>query len=129
MHTYASAFSGFSVDDLHKAKEFYGTALKLPLREMPEGLSLNLPGTDVFIYEKKDHLPATFTVLNFRTTDIDAAADELKASGIELERYDMGEMRPDEKGIYRSESPEDGPSIAWFLDPAGNVLSLVSDTR
>ncbi len=127
MITHASTFSSFSVDSLEKAKTFYGDTLGLAVEETKEGLSLKLKGGAIFIYEKKDHEPASFTVLNFVVSDIDEAADELSDAGVSLERYDMGEMKPDEKGIYRGSESNEGPDIAWFLDPAGNVLSIVSN--
>lgn len=128
MITYASTFSSFSVDSLEKATVFYGDVLGLPIEETEEGLSVTLKnGANLFIYEKPTHVPASFTVLNFIVDDIDDAADELKDSGVELERYDMGEMQPDEKGIYRGSESNDGPDIAWFEDPAGNILSIVSE--
>ena len=126
MLTYVSAFSGFSVDDITKAREFYGTTLGLAVEQTPEGLRLTLAGgASVFIYPKPNHVPATFTALNFVVKDIDAAAEELQAAGVQLERYDVGEMVADEKGIYRATSATDGPSIAWFKDPAGNILSIL----
>lgn len=119
-------FSGFSVDDLDKAKEFYGTTLGLSLEEQP-GMGLNialLGGGKLFIYPKGDaHEPASFTVLNFAVDDIDKAAADLKEKGITLEIYEG--MHQGEDGIARSTSPEDGPSIAWFKDPAGNVLAIL----
>jgi len=122
------AFSGFSVDDLEKARHFYGDVLGLDIRE-EAGMGLNLQlgtGGQVFIYPKPDHEPATFTILNFPVDDIDQAVDRLMARGVAFERYDMGEDRgPDEKGIYRSDDPARGPSIAWFKDPAGNILSVL----
>ena len=121
------AFSGFSVDDLGRAKEFYGGTLGLWITEMPEMggfLTLEIAGDrPIMIYEKPDHQPATFTILNFPVDDIDAAVDELTSRGVVFERYDLGEA--DHKGIYRG---DEGPPIAWFKDPAGNVLSvLVTD--
>lgn len=128
MLTYHSTFSGFSVDDLARAKEFYGTKLGLDVKETPQGLSLTLTGGNtIFIYPKPDHVPATFTVHNFLVEDIDTAVDELAAAGVCMERYDMGEMVADEKGIYRAQEAADGPTIAWFLDPAGNILSVIQD--
>lgn len=122
------AFGSFSVDDLDKAKAFYGGTLGLNVKEEP-GMGLNVrlaTGGQVFIYPKDDHEAASFTILNFPVQDIDEAVDGLKARGVEMERYDMGEdWPPDEQGIYRSDDPSKGPSIAWFKDPAGNVLSVV----
>jgi len=124
--TYKHAFSGYSIDDIEKAKEFYGSTLGVSLKESKEGLELQLPGAAVFIYGKPNHVPATFTVLNFEVEDIDAAVDELKAAGVTLENYDSGPMKADEKGIYRGKAAGYGPDIAWFKDPAGNILSVVS---
>ena len=119
------AFSSFSVDDLQKAKEFYGQTLGLEVSETKEGLALRLAGGgQVFIYPKPNHEPATFTVLNFRVNDIDQAVDQLKKLGVSLERYD-GEMKTDEKGIFRGAARGEGPNIAWFKDPAGNILSVL----
>lgn len=115
-----NAFSGFSVNDLAAAKQFYGETLGI---ETTEDMGLNLTftnGSQVFIYPKEDHTPATFTVLNFPVDDIDSAVDELTEKGIVFERYEG--MPADEKGICRSPH---GPAIAWFKDPAGNVLSVI----
>lgn len=115
------AFASFSVNDLSKAKDFYSQKLGLKVSESPEGLELHPGGNlDVFIYPKPNHTPATFTVLNFLVDDIDEAVDELKKSGVRFEKYD-GEIKTDQKGIHRN----GGPTIAWFKDPAGNILSVV----
>ena len=121
----SKAFSSFSVDDLAKAKEFYGGTLGLDVSEEQEmGLGLRLAGgTQVFIYPKQDHAPASFTVLNFPVDDVDAAVDELGQAGVRFERYDQNELKTDEKGVFRGE----GPTIAWFKDPAGNTLSVLAD--
>jgi predicted enzyme related to lactoylglutathione lyase len=117
------AFSGFSSNDLKATKEFYGNVLGISIKETPEGLVLEIPGTNgVFIYPKEDHTPATFTVLNFEVDDIDTAVDELTEKGIVFERY---ENMTDEKGVARGISANMGPDIAWFKDPAGNVLSVL----
>ena len=122
-----NTFSGFSVNDISAAKQFYGETLGLTLEEMPEGVMLHLyGGGKVFLYGKDDHTPATFTVLNFEVENIDQVADELIASGITFERYDwMDEAQPDDKGIYKGKTIGKGPNIAWFKDPAGNVLSIL----
>jgi catechol 2,3-dioxygenase-like lactoylglutathione lyase family enzyme len=122
-------FSSFSVDDLEKAKGFYGGVLGLDVAERKGmGLELRLAhGNRVFLYPKKDHRAATFTVLNFLVPDIDAAVDGLTAAGVRFERY-QGEIGTDEKGVHRSGSAKDGPSIAWFKDPSGNVLSVLEET-
>jgi catechol 2,3-dioxygenase-like lactoylglutathione lyase family enzyme len=117
----AHAFSGFSVDDLERAKRFYGETLGLHVSENPAGLELELGGgTTVFVYPKPNHEPATFTVLNFPVTNIDQAVDDLSAAGVRFERYDG--IESDERGVVRG---GDGPTIAWFKDPAGNILSVL----
>ena len=119
------AFSSFSVDDLHKAKDFYSGTLGLKVSESAEGLELHPAGdAGVFIYPKPNHKPATFTVLNFLVDDIDAAVDELNQKGVSFEHYE-GEIKTDEKGIHRN----GGPTIAWFKDPAGNILSVVQNAQ
>jgi catechol 2,3-dioxygenase-like lactoylglutathione lyase family enzyme len=115
-----TAFSGFSSNDIAKAKEFYGETLGLDVTEENGLLTLKFPnGHSVIIYPKDDHEPATYTTLNFEVDDIDAAVDGLKAKGITFERYDFPGQ--DERGIMRDQ----GPPIAWFKDPAGNILSLI----
>ncbi len=124
----AKAFSSFSVNDLKKAKEFYRETLGLEVSEMPEGLALNIAGGgSVFIYPKGNHEPATFTVLNFPVKNIDDAVERLKGLGIRFESFE-GEMKTDEKGIFRGASRGEGPNIAWFKDPAGNFLSVIEET-
>jgi len=119
------AFSSFSVNDLEKAKQFYAQTLGLKVKESPEGLELHPGQQSIFIYPKSNHEPATFTVLNFQVNNIDAAVDELKQKGVSFEHYE-GEIKTDAKGIHR----DNGPTIAWFKDPAGNILSVVeSDKR
>lgn len=123
------AFSGFSVDDIPKAKEFYSQTLGLDVEEYAEPmpmLALHLAtGGDVLVYPKgDDHEPASFTILNFPVDDIDEAVDELTTRGVKFEQYE-GDIKTDEKGIARSTSPEKGPNIAWFKDPAGNILSVL----
>lgn len=120
------AFSGFSTDDVARAKEFYGGTLGLDATEENGMLTLKFPnGQSVVIYPKGgDHQPATFTVLNFPVDDIDAAVDRLVAAGVTFERYG-GDFGQDERGIARDDY---GPPIAWFKDPAGNILSLLELT-
>jgi catechol 2,3-dioxygenase-like lactoylglutathione lyase family enzyme len=123
----SQAFSGFSVDDIEAAKKFYGETLGLPVEEQ-EGMGLELTlgtGAKVFVYPKPNHEPASFTILNFPVEDVDKAVDELAAKGVEFEHYDMDELKTDEKGIARPDSPDQGPTIAWFKDPAGNTLSVL----
>ena len=116
------AFSGFAVDDLAKANAFYGETLGLEGSEENGLLQLHLGGgTAVLCYPKPNHVPATFTILNFPVDDIDAAVDALVERGITFERYDGAGQ--DDKGIMRAE----GPLIAWFTDPAGNILSVLQD--
>jgi catechol 2,3-dioxygenase-like lactoylglutathione lyase family enzyme len=120
----AHAFSGFSVDDLDRAKQFYEETLGLNVLQNPRGLELELGGgTKVFVYPKPNHEPATFTVLNFPVANIDEAVDALTAAGVRFERYDA--IEADEKGIARAAG--NGPDIAWFKDPAGNVLSVLQE--
>jgi catechol 2,3-dioxygenase-like lactoylglutathione lyase family enzyme len=119
-----SAFSGFSVNDLEKAKDFYSQVLELDVVE-EMGLQLHLNGTTVFIYLKDNHQPATYTVLNFVVEDIDEAVDELVKKGIKFERYDGFDQ--DEKGIARGIAANRGPDIAWFKDPANNILAVLQE--
>ena len=119
------AFSGFSVNDIAKAKTFYGKTLGLDISDGPMGnLELKVGGNSIFIYPKPNHEPATFTVLNFPVDNIDAAVDELTAKGVQFEHYDMGDFKTDSKGILRG-GGDRGPNIAWFKDPAGNILSVL----
>ena len=118
------AFSSFSVNDLQKAKQFYGQTLGLKVKESPEGLELNAGQQSIFVYPKPNHEPATFTVLNFQVNNIDAVVDDLKQKGVNFEHYE-GEIKTDAKGIHR----DNGPTIAWFKDPAGNILSVVENDK
>ena len=120
MFEHTRAFSGFSVDDIPKAKRFYGETLGLRVSEEHGMLQLHIAGDrDTLIYPKEYHTPATYTILNFPVDDIDTTVDQLAARGVRFERYDGADQ--DEKGIFRGE----GPPIAWFKDPAGNVLSVL----
>lgn len=120
MLEHSKAFSGFATDDMEKARRFYGETLGIRTSEENGLMTLHLAGDrDVLVYPKPDHTPATFTILNFPVDDIDAAVDGLAARGVSFLRYDG--FGQDEKGIAR----EVGPDIAWFTDPAGNVLSLI----
>jgi predicted enzyme related to lactoylglutathione lyase len=124
----SKAFSGFSSNDIPKAKEFYANLLGLDVTEENGMLQLHLgTGSAVIIYPKENHAPATFTVLNFPVDNIDSAVEELKAKGVQFENYDMGEMKADEKGIYRGKAAGVGPDIAWFKDPAGNILAVLQE--
>ncbi len=126
----AKAFSGFSVDDLGKAKEFYGKTLGLEITEAREMQILRVhlgTGAEVLIYPKgPGHSPATYTVLNFPVPNIDKAVDELASRGIRMQRYQGFEQ--DAKGISRGGGKNPGPSIAWFTDPAGNILSVIQES-
>ena len=119
------AFSGFSVNDLQKAKEFYSGVLGLEVVDNPMGLiELRIAGgNNIIIYPKPNHIPATFTILNFPVENINEAVDQLTLKGVSFEQYE-GEIKTDEKGICRSTQ---GPDIAWFKDPAGNILSVLQE--
>jgi predicted enzyme related to lactoylglutathione lyase len=118
----SKAFSGFAVGDIEKAKEFYGRKLGLKVSESNGLLTLNLAGgNNVLIYPKPNHTPATFTVLNFPVDDVDQAVDEFTKRGVRFEIYDLPDIKTDKKGIMRG----NGPTIAWFKDPAGNILSVI----
>jgi catechol 2,3-dioxygenase-like lactoylglutathione lyase family enzyme len=121
----SKAFSGFAVGDLRKAQDFYGGTLGLGVSVLQDDLLLSLDvngDRDVLIYHKPDHEPANFTVLNFPVEDVEAAVDELAGRGVEFERYEGFEQ--DEKGIARGP----GPLMAWFRDPAGNILSVLEQS-
>jgi predicted enzyme related to lactoylglutathione lyase len=120
----AESFSSFSVNDIQKAKEFYGQTLGLDVKETPEGLELHTEDSTVFIYPKPNHTPASFTVLNFHVDDIEAAVDELNSLGVNLEQYNLPDIKTNERGIARGPH---GPTIAWFKDPAGNILSVLQE--
>lgn len=123
----SKAFSSFSVDDLHKAKQFYSETLGLDVVESPEGLELHIAGsTPVFIYPSDTYTAPKHTVLNFPVDDIEAAVDELAKRGVRMEHYDLPDIKTDEKGILRSDAGDPGPrAIAWFKDPADHVLSVL----
>lgn len=123
MFKHSKAFSGFSVDDLEKAKAFYSEILGLEVVDNPMGLlELHIAGgTPILVYPKPNHVPATFTILNFPVEDIEKTVDELAKRGVHFEQYE-GEINTDEKGISRN-----GPLIAWFKDPAGNIMSVIED--
>lgn len=115
------AFSGFAVPDTASAKQFYGGTLGLEVSEENDLLTLHIAGgRDVLVYAKPDHEPAVYTILNFPVQDVEEAVDRLTAAGVAFERY-TGELQTDDKGIWRGE----GPTIAWFRDPAGNILSVI----
>jgi predicted enzyme related to lactoylglutathione lyase len=117
------AFSGFAVNDLAVAKEFYGETLGLEVEQGGQGLRLMIAGGNpTFVYSKPDHVPATYTILNFPVDDIDKAVDKLTAAGVKFEHY--GKLT-DARGIARGATTGGGPDIAWFKDPAGNILSVL----
>ena len=122
MFANTKAYSGFAVDDLQKAREFYGETLGLKTSAEHGLMTLHLAGDrPTLVYVKPDFEPATYTILNFPVEDIDNVVDDLTARGVRFERYDG--FAQDEKGIFR----EEGPYIAWFKDPAGNVLSVLQE--
>lgn len=125
MLTTTTAFSGFSVDDIDAARTFYGETLGLNVEHGDMGiLSLTLPGgAHAIIYPKPDHTPATFTILNFVVADVDSAVAELNAAGVTTKIYDDAQLPTDQNGVMRG----NGPTIAWFRDPAGNVLSVIEE--
>lgn len=127
MFAQSRAFSGFSVDDIAAARTFYGETLGLTVEESAMGfLTLHLAtGGVVLIYPKDDHVAATYTILNFPVDDIDEAVTELNARGVVTKIYE-GDLT-DDRGIARPPTPEYGPPICWFKDPAGNVLSVLAD--
>jgi len=115
------AFSGFAVNDVPRAKQFYGETLGLNVSEEYGMLQLHLgSGATVLVYPKDDHTPAGFTILNFPVENVEQAVEQLRQAGVELERYE-GDLETDDRGIHRGE----GPNIAWFKDPAGNILSVL----
>ena len=118
-----NAFSGFSVNDLDAAKKFYGETLGVEVETVPAGLMLKI-GHGILVYPKPNHEPASYTMLNFRVDDIDKAVDELTGKGIKFEHY---EGLTDQKGVARGIAHDRGPDIAWFKDPAGNIISVLQD--
>jgi catechol 2,3-dioxygenase-like lactoylglutathione lyase family enzyme len=124
MFTHSPAFTGFSVDDVSAARSFYADVLGLEVSEQNGMLTLHLGGGgEVLVYPKDDHEPAAFTVLNLPVDDVDAAVDELAARGVVFERYEG--MPHDERGVLRPTDPASGPPIAWFRDPADNIVSVL----
>jgi catechol 2,3-dioxygenase-like lactoylglutathione lyase family enzyme len=121
----AKGFSGFSVNDIASAREFYGETLGLDVSEANGMLELHLGGGGtVLVYPKDNHTPATYTVLNFPVENIESAVDELNSRGVQFERYE-GQLATDDKGIFRG----GGPLIAWFQDPAGNIISVLEQSQ
>lgn len=122
------AFSGISVNNLQEAREFYVDTLALKLVDDRMGLQLELPGGgQLFIYEKQDHQPATYTALNFIVANIDDTVDHLMSHGIMFEHYDTMPVPQDDKEILRGKAAHEGPDIAWFKDPAGNILAVLEE--
>jgi len=117
-----NTFTSFSVNNLDAANDFYAKVLGLRVTRTKEGLSVKAPNNDIFIYPKPNHEPATYTALNFQVQDIDVAVDSLTEQGIHFLQYD-GDIKTDARGIFR----DNGPTIAWFTDPAGNILSVVEN--
>ena len=116
------AFSGFSVDDLAKAKAFYADVLGMTVTDDHGALNLAIGGGKiVYVYQKDDHVPATYTCLNFPVDNIDSTVEDLVGAGISFERYEM----TDDKGVFRGLEKDQGPDIAWFKDPAGNIISVM----
>ncbi len=130
MFGHTKAFSSFSVNDIEKAKAFYGETLDLGIKETPEGLELHLAGggLPVFVYFSDDYHAPEHTVLNFMVDDIDKAVDGLVRKGVRMEAYDLPSMKTDAKGIFRNEHGEMGPkAMAWFKDPAGHILMVMQE--
>jgi predicted enzyme related to lactoylglutathione lyase len=124
------AFSGYSVKDLSEAKQFYSEKLGLNVEDLPVnmGLSLKLGGGQrVFLYQKDDHQPASFTVLNFEVDHIDSVMQELSSRGVVFEKYDTLPAPQDERNVLRGKAAAMGPDIAWFKDPSGNILSVLEN--
>ncbi len=119
----AKSFSSFSVNDLKAAKDFYGEKLGLDISETQEALELRSGNNTIFLYPKPNHSPASFTVLNFPVDDIEEAVAELAAMGVNLEHYDLPDIKTDKRGIFSGP----GHQIAWFKDPAGNILSVIEE--
>jgi len=127
MLVFTNVFSSYSVNDLEKAKKFYEGTLGFPVTQTPEGLNVQVTKDySVFLYPKPNHQPATFTVLNLQVMSVDAAVDALVVAGVKFEHYNVGELKTDEKWIAHG-GPGKGPTIAWFTDPAGNILSVVEN--
>src|SRR5919112_341704 len=118
----SKGFNGFAVPDIDAARAFYGDVLGVEVSQEGANLQLHIGGgTPTFVYPKPDHQPATYTILNFPVSDIEAAVDDLTAKGVRFERYEGTPIETDAKGVFRGA----GPLIAWFSDPAGNVISLI----
>lgn len=127
MFNNTKAFSSFSVDNIAKAKQFYGDTLGINVKEVPEGLELHLAGggVPVFIYPSTDYKAPEHTVLNFLVDNVDAAVEKLGTLGIVMEQYDLPYIKTDEKGILRGDGNMGPKAIAWFKDPAGHILAVM----
>jgi catechol 2,3-dioxygenase-like lactoylglutathione lyase family enzyme len=127
MFSHNKPFSGFAVNDIEKARKFYRDTLDLETVDSREGMfEVRLDrDTKVIVYPKPNHVPATFTILNFPVPDVDRAVDELSARGVRFEIYEKGDLKTDAKGVHR----DGGPKIAWFKDPAGNYLSVLESPK
>jgi catechol 2,3-dioxygenase-like lactoylglutathione lyase family enzyme len=126
----APVFASFAVKDLDRARQFYGGTLGLDVRDDKEMGIFEIQGPDkshVMVYPKPDHQPAVFTVLNLQVRDIDEAVDSLTSAGVKFERYDTADMKTDAKGVVRGD--KQGPSIAWFRDPSGNIVSVLEGNQ
>lgn len=124
----SEAFSGFTVDNINAAMHFYSTVLGLTVTGDVMGLQIKIYGrSPIFVYQKPDHVPATYTILNFPIDSIDTAVEALIEAGVVFERYDNLPSPQDELGILRGKSVNQGPDIAWFKDPAGNILSVLEN--
>lgn len=122
------AFSGFSVNDIAKAREFYEGVLGLKVGDVMGGLQLYIAGGNpIFVYPKPDHQPATFTILNFPVKDVEKVVDELTAKDVQFEHYDHENLKTNKKGICVGDGVDGPKAIAWFKDPAGNILSVIQD--
>ena len=122
----SKAFSGFAVNDVQAARRFYEEVLGMTVAEQYGMLQLTVAnGAQVLVYPKPNHQPATFTVLNFVVDDVEATVDDLTGQGVKFEHYDMPEIKTDSKGISRDDSGQGPSAIAWFTDPAGNIVSLI----
>lgn len=120
----SKAFSGFSVNNIQNAKKFYGEILGLEVSETGDHLQLKIAGgANIFVYQKDNHAPATFTILNFPVDSVEKTVEDLTKRGVHFEVYTDGPLKTDEKGVFRGE----GPKIAWFKDPAGNFLSILEE--
>jgi catechol 2,3-dioxygenase-like lactoylglutathione lyase family enzyme len=124
----SDAFSSYSIDDVDKAKEFYGNTLGLEVKDdSMGGLELHVGDQRVYLYPKDNHEPASFTVLNFTVDDIARAHDDLTGRGVDFGYRNDGDLGTDERGIHWGLDKGEGPNIAWFRDPAGNILSVIQD--